>query len=218
MKSHEYDGPLLSQMAQRLNAISFSMGFTKANEPEVLLKLSTWIQEHFGDIAMQEVALAFDLVTAKKIGKDIRHYNSFTQQYIGDVLHAFKTFRSKQIKLFEEHKKTLAIMENQSTGATDQEMYDTIKKIALTEGKIMKMANRSGAYNYAWKENLIPRMSDQERLEYKESIVKALRSEKRGGILPEAFNIDDSIQSECHKRILKVHFQEMIDKSNTESS
>ena len=159
-------------------------------------------------MSMQDVAIAFDLVTAKKIGGDIRHYNSFSKQYIGEVLNAFKDFRGKQMKLFKESEanKTLSLSVNTPT---DQEMYNCIKRIAIDTGKIMKVADWTGAYNHAWKENLIHRMSDQERNDYKEKLEQALKTEKMAGI-----QIGDySIQSECHKRIMKAHFQEMINQN-----
>jgi len=200
---------MIAEMAKRLVAISMTLGFKESNTGVLMLSLSGWIKVQFGDISMQEVAIAFDLVTAKKIGNDIRHYNSFSKQYIGDVLSAYKTWRSKQIKLFEDHKKTLAITQNTNTGATPQQMYDTIKKIALETGKIMKVADWSGAFNYAWKSGLIHRMNEQERTEYKKKVESALKTEKMGGI-----EIGDySLQTEIHKRIMQAHFQEMIDKN-----
>lgn len=198
---------MLSQMAQRLNAISMGMGFKEAAKPEILLNLSTWIKNQFGDMSMQEIALAFDLVTAKKIGQDIRHYNTFSQQYVGEVLYAFKAFRAKHIKLHRDAEASKQL-ENMDKGATGQEMYEGIKRIALESGKIMKVANWTDAYNYAWKENLIHRMSDQERTEYKDAVVKAMETEKRANL---DIGMTGSIQSECHKRILHAHFQQIID-------
>lgn len=210
VKSRAYGPEEIAQMAQRLNAISFSMGFGNVNATEVFLGLSQWIKEQFGDMSMQDVALAFDLVTAKKIGANIRHYNSFSKQYIGEVLSAFREFRSKQIKLHKESEDNKRLSEHVKT-PTGEEMYNGIKKIAIETGKIMRVADWTGAYNYAWKENLIHRMSEKERQEYKDSVIEALKSEKRGGVIPDNFNIDTSLQSECHRRILQAHFQEIID-------
>lgn len=207
-KSHTYDDDLLMELARRLNSIAYAMGF-RGIEIDTVLSLAKWIKEHFGDISMQEVAAAFDLVTAKKIGHNIRHYAEFSQQYIGEVLSAFKTHRGQQIKLHEEYEKQKAIEENTSKGATPKEMYDTIKKISLETGKIMKVADWTGAYNYAWKEKLIHRMNEQERNEYKKGVEKALKTEKKGGIKIG----DHSIQTECHRRILHVHFQELINQN-----
>lgn len=210
---------MLVQMSQRLNSIALSMGFRESMTPVELLALSSWIKVQFGDISMQEVANAFDLVTAKKIGNDIRHYATFSKQYIGDVLNAFKIYRAKQIKLFEEHKRQIEATENMGIGATPKEMYEGIKKIALNTGKIMKAAEWTNAFEYAWKENLIHRMSDKERKEYKKSVIEALKSESRANIgigtkaIAEILNSEDSIQLECHKRIMQAHFQEMIDKN-----
>lgn len=193
-------------MAQRLNAIVYSMGFPKISSSDILLNLARWIKEQFGDLSMQEVALAFDLVTAKKIGSNIRHYNSFSQQYIGEVLHAFKEYRAKQIKLHKESEanKQLNAPKPQVSG---KEMYEGIKRIALEKGEIMKVADWTGAYNHAWKENLIHRMSDKEREEYKKKVISAMKMEKRAN-----FDVPiESVQSECHKRILHAHFQELID-------
>ena len=184
-----------------------TMGFTKSNSSEITLILAIWIKEQFGDMSMQDVAIAFDLVTAKKIGADIRHYNSFSKQYIGEVLNAFKDFRNKQMKLFKESEASKQL-EEPKPQVTNQEMYEGIKRIALETGKIMKVADWTGAYNYAWKEKLIYRMNDQERKEYKLKLEKAIKTEKSAGI----YIGDYSIQSECHKRIMKAHFQEMINK------
>lgn len=96
--------------------------------------------------------------------------------------------------------------------ATPKEMYDTIKRIALQTGKLMKVADWSGAYRYAWQENLIPRMSEDERSTYKASVREALKSEIRAKMKPENFKIDNSIQSECERRVIQSHFQELIDK------
>ncbi len=219
LKSHKYGDKELAEMAQRLNAIDFSMGFQKVNTPEVLLSLSHWIKTQFGDIAMQEVALAFDLVTAKKIGNEIQHYNAFNKQYIGEVLNAFKTYRSQQIKLFEEHKKQKAITENQEKGASPVEMYEWIKKTALSTGKMPKLADWTGAFNYAWKHKLIHRMDEQERKAYKQGVISDLQMEGRANLhakpIAEIIGNDNSLQRECHKRIMKVHFQELIDKNQT---
>lgn len=209
LKSHGYDDNMLMELARRLNSIAYAMGF-KEVEIDTISSLAKWIQEQFGNLSMQDVALAFDLVTAKKIGNDIRHYATFSQQYIGDVLNAFKIYKAKQIKLFDEHKKSKEIAEGQIVGATPQEMYEGIKKMALEKGVIMKVADWTGAYNYAWKERLINRMNEKEREEYKEATIKVLESEKRAGIIPDSYNIDTSIQSECHKRILQVHFNDFI--------
>ena len=202
-------------MAKRLVAISFSMGFIKSNSAEITLALSIWIKEQFGDMSMQDVALAFDLVTAKKIGEKIKHYNSFSKQYIGDVLYAFRTFRNKQIKAYEESVKVKEIQERIPESATGEEMYGIMKRLAVDEGEIMRIGDWTGAFNHAWKHKFIHRMNKKERTEYKESTIQAIITEKRANILPETFNINDSIQSECHKRIMQVHFQEMIDKRET---
>lgn len=194
-------------MAQRLNAISYSMGIDRVNKTEVLLSISQWIKDQFGDLSMQEVALAFDLVTAKKIGSDIRHYNSFSKQYIGEVLNAFKDFRIKQMKLFKESEANKQLNEPKPQ-VSGKEMYEGIKKIALETGKIMKAADWTGAYNYAWKEKLVKRLNEQERAEYKESVLQAIETEKRANF---DVNLTGDIQAECHKRLLHVHFQEIID-------
>lgn len=207
LKSHKYGVKELAEMAQRLNAIAYSMGIDKVNKTEVLLSISQWIKEQFGDLSMQEVALAFDLVTAKKIGSDIRHYNSFSKQYIGEVLNAFKDFKIKQLKLFKESEATKQLNEPKPQ-VSGKEMYEGIKRIALETGKIMKVADWTGAYGYAWKKNLVKRLSEKERQEYKESVIQAMETEKRAD-----FDIEilGDIQSECHKRLLHVHFQEIID-------
>lgn len=205
---------MIAEMAKRLVAISFSMGFVKSNSAEITLALSKWIKEQFGDMSMQDVSLAFDLVTAKKIGDKIKHYNNFSKQYIGDVLYAFRTFRNKQLKAYEESIKVKEIQEKVDESASGEDMYNGIKRIAMEEGKVMRIANWTIAFDYAWKNNLIHRMSENERKRYKKSIIEALESEKRASILPSTFNIENSIQSECHRRIMQVHFQEMIDKNN----
>jgi len=214
-KSHTYNDELIAEMAKRLVAISLSMGFVKSNSAEIMLALSKWIKEQFGDMSMQDVSLAFDLVTAKKIGSDIRHYNSFSKQYIGDVLYAFRTFRNKQLKAYEESLKVKEIQERATEPVSGEEMYSFMKKLAVEKGEIMRIGDWSGAFNYAWTEKLIHRMNKKERKAYKKSTKQALESEKRANFLPSTFNIDDSLQSECHKRIMQCHFQEMIDnKSN----
>lgn len=97
--------------------------------------------------------------------------------------------------------------------ATPKEMYEGIKRIALQTGKLMKVADWSGAYKYAWKEKLIHRMDETERNTYKASVREALKSEIRAKMKPENFKIDNSIQYECHRRIIQAHFQELINKN-----
>ena len=104
-------------------------------------------------------------------------------------------------------------VETKYKGTTGQEMYEGMKRLALDKGEIMKVGDWTGAYSYAWKENLIHRMNEKERSEYKESVILALQTEKRANFLPENFNINNSIQSECHKRVLQVHFQELINQA-----
>ena len=102
--------------------------------------------------------------------------------------------------------------------ATGEEVYSAMKEIALTESKIMKAGAWTLAYNYAWNKNLIKRLNDQERKEYKESLIEALQTEKRANfaessrLLGDILKDPESIQAECHKRIIQAHFQEMIDK------
>ncbi len=199
-------------MAKRLVAISLTMGFVKSNSAEMTLALSQWIKEQFGDLSMQEVALAFDLVTAKKIGQEIKHYNTFSKQYIGEVLNAFKEFRNKQMKLFKEMEAN-KLLQEATPGATGREMYESIKKTALDTGKIMKMADWTGAYNYAWSQkNLIYRMDEQERNEYKQGVIEDMKTEQRAGFISEVITEEKSLQAECHKRLMQAHFQELIDK------
>lgn len=183
------------------------MGFKEAVKPEILLNLSRWIKEQFGSVSMQEVASAFDLVTAKKIGGDIRHYNNFSQQYVGEVLHSFTEYRAKQIKIAKEVEANKQLNEPKPQ-VSGKEMYEGIKKIALETGKIMKAADWTGAYNYAWKEKLVKRLNEQERAEYKESVLQAIETEKRANF---DINLTGDIQAECHKRLLHVHFQQIID-------
>lgn len=205
LKSHKYDEATLAQMAQRLNAIVYSMGFAKINSSEILLNLARWIKEQFGDLSMQEVALAFDLVTAKKIGSEIRHYNTFSQQYIGEVLHAFKDFRGKQLKLHKESEENKRLNEPKPQ-VSGKDMYEGMKRMALEKGEVMKVGDWSAAYNYAWKENLIHRMNEQEREDYKQAVISAMKTEKRANFQTPT----ESIQIECHKRILQAHFQGLI--------
>lgn len=192
-------------MAQRVNAIGLSMAFEKVNAPEVTLSLAQWIKDQFGDLSMQEVSLAFDLVTAKRIGNEIKHYNTFSKQYIGEVLNAFKDFRNKQMKLFKESE-AQKLLDEPKPQASGQEMYEGMKRLA-DKGEIMKVGDWTGAYNYAWTNKLIHRMSEQERTEYKDAILDAMETEKRAGF---DGNFTGDIQSECHKRLLQAHFQAMI--------
>lgn len=218
LKSHRYGKDEIAQMAQRLNDISFGMGFGRANDPDTLLKLSLWIKNQFGDISMQEVALAFDLVTSKRIGEKIKHYNSFSKQYIGEVLYAFKTFRNRQIQLYNEEKKAKEIAESSSVAATGEEMYKVIEKTALETGKIMKMADWSAAFTYAWKKKLIHRMNKKERTAYKQGVIESMDTEFRAGFISEVIKEEESLQAECQKRILQAHFQKLIDESKSKTN
>ncbi len=104
-------------------------------------------------------------------------------------------------------------MRENKKAASSKQIYQAIKNIAINEGKVVNEAAWSSAYRHAWNNNLIVRMTTEARSVYKTSIIESLESKKRGGLLPGTFNIDDSIQIECHKRIMQVHFQEMIDKN-----
>jgi len=210
MKARDYDESFLAELGRRINSIAYGMGFARL-ELDVIEAMSLWIKKQFGDISMQEVALAFELVTAKKLpmGKNEgRHYNRFDQQYVGDVLYAYKTFRNHQVKLYKEEEAEKKLAEGASVPATGEEMYNGIKRIALEERKIMRVADWSSAYEYAWKENLVTHLNEEERETYRKSVEIALRSEKRAGIV---LSLDNSIQAECHRRILQAHFQKMID-------
>lgn len=201
-------------MAQRLNEIAFSMGFARINSPDILLALSQWIQKQFGDISMQEVALAFDLVTSKKIGDKIRHYNSFSKQYIGDVLHAFKTWRGKQIVLFEQDQKVKALQEGNFEKISGQEMYEGIKRISLKDGKLMRAADWGVAFLYAESEGLIDKMSNDEKEMYVDNVKADIKDKASTGHNPrpllDILSTDVSLASECRKRIIQDHFQNMI--------
>ena len=216
IKSRDYSPEHIAQMAQRLNAISLSMGFGKVNSPEVLLALSQWIKEQFGDMSMQEVALAFDLVTSKKIGAEIRHYNSFSKQYIGEVLSAFREFRSKQIKLLKESEDNKRLSEHVKL-PTGEEMYNGIKNIALDTGKLMRAADWSAAFLYAQKEGLIDQLNNDEKQMYLDNVRASLKSEAvKSPDYQELLNTltnPDSLITECRRRILHTHFQKMIDDS-----
>lgn len=101
--------------------------------------------------------------------------------------------------------------------ATGKEVYNAMKRIALTEGKIMRAGAWTLAYNYAWNHRFIKRMNDQERTEYKQGLIESLETERRANFKESSRLLGDilkdpaSIQSECRKRIMQVHFQEMID-------
>ena len=102
--------------------------------------------------------------------------------------------------------------------ATSKEIYNSIKNITLNQGKVMKAAAWSSAYRYAWNKKLIKILNTEERSEYKKSVIEALKSEARANIgagtksIKDILNSENSIQMECHRRIMQVHFQEMIDK------
>ena len=209
----------MAELGRRLNSIAFGMSFARL-EPEIIDSLSLWIKGQFGDISMQEIALAFELVTAKKLpmGKNEgRHYAKFDMQYIGDVLHAFKMFRNIQWKLYEDAEKTKNLTEGNYEKVSGKEMYEGIKRISLKDGKLMRAADWSAAFLYAQKEGFIYQLNNDEKQMYLDNVRASLKSEAvKSPDYQELLNTltnPDSLITECRKRILHTHFQKMIDDS-----
>lgn len=214
MKSRDYNEAIMAQFTQRLNAIAYSMSFKLNVELEVISLLAKWISEQFGDVSMQEVALAFDLVTANKLPMKPRHYDRFDKQYIGDVLHAFKTFRNIQMKLFKEDQAMKQLTEKiKKVGATGKEMYTGLKKIAVEKGEIMIVADWNAAFKYAQDEGLIRRMNNIEKKIYKKKVEATIKREREGNKLSDILSNAASLVTECRKRMLIDHLKKLIDDS-----
>lgn len=216
MKSYQYDVAELAELGRRLNSIAFGMSFAKL-ELQVIDTMTLWIKKQFGDVSMQEIALAFELVTAKKLpmGKNEgRHYAKFDMQYVGDVLHAFKTYRGRQLKMYEEQKKIKELQEGNFENISGQEMYEGIKRISLKDGKLMRAADWGAAFLYAESEGLIDKMTNDEKDMYVENVRADIKEKASTGHNPrpllDILRTDESIASECRKRIIQDHFQKMI--------
>ncbi len=215
-KSSTYDDDLMAQMTSRFNSLVYVMGFEDPVEDDTMQVLMLWIQEQFGDLSINEMIYAFQLATAHNLPGVTRHYKNFDMQYCGDVLNAYKTYRNQQLKIFKEEEKVRQIMEDQGKGATGEEMYKVMKKIAMERGELMKIAQWSTAYEYAIQEGIIDEKSEEERKKYAASVekdmerlAKQFRTQKVGKII----NTPREIGAECRKRILHEHLQKIIDEN-----
>ena len=223
MKSRQYDEPMIEQFAQRLNDIAYSMGFKKAVETQVVIELAKWICKQFGDVSMQEVALAFDLATANKLPMKPRHYDRFDKQYVGDVIHAFKSWRSSQLKLYKEEEAMKQLTEEvKSVGATGKEMYNALKKIAVEKGEIMIAADWNLAFKYAQNKGLIEHLSNDEKDIYKENVRADLHqesaSESNRSSIMNVLRNERSLADECRKRMLTDHLKKLIEETEEQRS
>lgn len=215
-KCHSYDEDLMGQMTSRFKALVYTMGFEDPVEADTLQVLMLWIKEQFGNLSMGEMIEAFQMASAFTLPGAPKHYKNFDMQYIGGVLNAYKTHLNKQLQLFKDEENARKTSEGVKNVATDEQMYNFMRNLAIEKGEIMRIGDWTSAFKHAYKNRFINRMNKKERKVFKKSIVIALESEKRGGLLPDTFNIDNSIQSECHKRIMQAHFQGMIDKNSSE--
>ena len=217
MKSRQYDEPTIKQFAQRLNDIAYSMGFKKAVETLVVIELAKWICKEFGDVGMQEAAIAFDLATANKLPMKPRHYDRFDKQYVGDVLHAFKIWRCIQMKLFKEEEamKKLTAKDEGNYSATGKEMYLGLKKTAIKKGRIMLYANWNAAFSYAQDNGIIEKLSNKEKEIYMDNVRADLQHETASATnkssIIDTLRKDTSLADECRKRMIINHLQRLIE-------
>ena len=216
-KSHTYDKAMLSQMGMRINAMVFTMGFENAVTAEIIQTITIWIKKEFGDLSMNEVIIAFEKATAHNLPGVTRHYKNFDMQYVGDVLNAYKSYRTKQLKIFKDEEAERIMTQGNGKGITGEQMYTVMKKIAMERGEFMRIADWSGAFEYCEEEGLIKKMTDIQKNKYLKKVIKDLEEKKTLVSNDEAKSIGHildtprSLQVECRKRLLCEHLQTFID-------
>jgi len=86
--------------------IAHTLGITKETQKEVWEITLAMLSNHFSDFSIREIRYAFELAIARKLEVDLSHYNTFTPQYLSDLLIAYKQYRTKaEIALKKEIEK-----------------------------------------------------------------------------------------------------------------
>ncbi len=103
MKVKDFDPMGDMELEKRLNAIVLTLGFDQAVESEIIKEMTVFIKAEFGDFGMEEIAVAFRKALAGNLNIEVRHYKNFNIQYLGDVLRAYRDYRTGQRQLFKQH-------------------------------------------------------------------------------------------------------------------
>jgi hypothetical protein len=114
----------LKHLSASLNVISVALGLKESLGEKHRIFLCKSIQEFYPNFNLEEFEIAFRMAGMGKLDVENKHYQSFSMQYISDILKAYKLHRGN---VYKNYKQKLAQIEREKPP----------KKITEKEGIIM---------------------------------------------------------------------------------
>ena len=104
----DYSDSDLKKLSASLNVISVTLGLKETLGESHRIYLCKSIQEFYPNFNLEEFEIAFRMAGMGKLDVENKHYQSFSMQYISDILKAYKLHRGN---VYKNYKQKLAQIE-----------------------------------------------------------------------------------------------------------
>lgn len=92
----------LKKLSASLNVISVALGLKESLGETHRKYLCTTIQEYYPNYNLEEFEIAFRMAGMGKLDVENKHYQSFSMQYISDILKSYHLYRSNVYKNYKQ--------------------------------------------------------------------------------------------------------------------
>lgn len=212
----------MKELYKRLNTMIFALGFKNPVESQVIKAMGVFIQSEFGNFCLEDLAIAFRKAAAGKLSIDVKHYQTFDMQYLGDVCKAYTKYRKEQLKLAKDHDqerdREAEISKSISMyGHSGKGWYNIIDKIVKKSGKLPIFGDWNAAYKFAETEGII-KPTIKEKSEFLKAVIIEMHREivnhelsiNQRQELRDALASKSMMKKECRARYMKKYFTDKI--------
>lgn len=204
----------------RLHGISLSVGLREPISDIEMSAIVNFIKSQFGEFTMEELSLAFELAMARKLNTEASAFNSFSCEYVGRVLSAFREFRReanrKKIKC-DAAQKSIAMLSDEDLRTREEKNQDSFNAITtyIEENKSMPIiwawdsiyehivASGIKSFMEGEKKRVRARIEAEYKIEI--SNAKANGDRQKHKDLTEKLNNQENIKYEC-RRLVAIEF------------
>ena len=154
----DYNSNDMQKLSASLNTFTIVLGLKEKLGADHRKFLCVTIQEYFPNLNLQEFEIAFKMAGMGKLNIDNKHYQSFSLQYVSDILNSYTLYRNKiynnyrkKLEQINRDKPTKKITEKESIKISVDLLEVEYKDYALNPDQYNESEYRYTQYKFMYK-------------------------------------------------------------------
>jgi hypothetical protein len=214
-KFYKFKGEVPVDLLKFIDQINTALDLPPLEEPQVML-MAKFVMYEFATMTMAEMEDAIFKAKAGKLNCNAADYNKLSIDFLGRILGAYKEFKEKNnlIVLANELEATNRLEYTPDLGKKSVEFIESVYE---KDGKEPYIANWTSAFKHLEETGVIVLSNDEKamfldnvRYEIMEEIELSKKARKVVTGLQNTLSDPKLMKYECHKRLVKKHFEGKI--------